>query len=284
MVWLLRRPHTRALSSSAPPPVVITQDAMNDAVRVLTLSRPSNLNAMTVTMGDAVESAVSSLRDLPPSELKAVVITGEGRAFSAGGDLAFLESRGEDTRTSNAAVMMAFYKRFLSIRTLPVPVIACINGPAIGAGLCFAMAADIRVTHDAAMLGFTFVGLGLHPGMGCTHTITAACGSGQVASRLLLTGDVVTGTEAARLGLVASSLPDSDKAMVEALDIARRIASQSPLAVRATTKTLRHSLNVGLDAALQREADEQALSYASRDYAEGLSALREKRPPAFPGE
>jgi enoyl-CoA hydratase/carnithine racemase len=95
------------------------------------------------------------------------------------------------------------------------------------------MAADIRVTHDAAKLGLTFVGLGLHPGMGCTHTVAAATNH-QVANRMLLTGDVVSGSEAAALGLVVASLPDQEQAMQEALSLARRIAAQSPLAVRAS--------------------------------------------------
>ena len=272
----------RALCTQ-PLPIVVSADADVPAVKLLTLSSPSNLNAMTVSMGEAVVAAVDSLRDLPPSELKAVVLTGEGRAFSAGGDLKFLEARKVDTPTNNSKVMRQFYSRFITaLRTLPVPVVACINGPAIGAGLCFAMGADVRVTHDAAKLGFTFVGLGLHPGMGCTHTIAAACG-GQAASRLLLTGDVISGAEAQRIGLVAHSLHDADAASAEAVAIARRIAAQSPLAVRATLLTLRSSSDERLNAALQREADAQAQSYASADYAEGLLALREKRPPAFEG-
>ena len=237
---------------------------------------------MTVDMGNAVEEAVASLRDLAPSELRAVILTGAGRAFSAGGDLNFLDARKSDNPTSNALVMRRFYSRFLSIRTLPVPVVACINGPAIGAGLCFAMASDVRVTHDAAKLGFTFVGLGLHPGMGGTHFLPNVCGA-QAASRLLLTADVVSGAEAATIGLVAESHTDAASAHDAALSMARRIAQQSPLAVRATTRTLRAANDVGLDAALQREADAQAQSYASADYAEGLRALKEKRAPAFAG-
>ena len=119
--------------------------------------------------------------------------------------------------------------------------------------------------------------------MGCTHTVASVCG-GQVANLLLCTGDVVSGADAARLGLVAHSLPDADAARAEALAIARRVAAQSPLAVRAVTQTLRSAAHDGwLEAALRREADAQAQSYASGDYAEGLAALREKRPPAFGG-
>ena len=278
------RPFIRSrFLSTTSSPVTVTADADNPAVKILTLNSPSNLNAMTVAMGDAVEEAVATLQPLSPSELKAVVLTGEGRAFSAGGDLAFLEARRVDTPTSNAITMRKFYSRFLTaIKSLPVPVVACLNGPAIGAGLCFAMGADIRVTHDEAKLGFTFVGLGLHPGMGGTHTIATVCGA-QAASRMLLTGDVISGAEAASMGLVAASLPDAAAAHEEALGICRRIAKQSPLAVRATVATLRQANDFGLDAALQREADAQAQSYASADYAEGLAALREKRKPVFEG-
>lgn len=107
--------------------------------------------------------------------------------------------------------------------------------------------------------------------MGSTHTIATAAGW-QTANRVLLTGDVVSGSEACRLGMVASSMPDAVTAHSEALSIARRIAAASPAAVRATLRTLRSATDAGLDAALQREADAQAGSYASPDYAEGLAA------------
>jgi enoyl-CoA hydratase/carnithine racemase len=235
-------------------------------------------------MGQEIELAVSCLSQLSPNECKAVIITGAGRAFSAGGDVSFLEERKYDTQSNNTATMMAFYKRFLSIRTLPVPIIACINGPAIGAGLCFAMASDIRVTTHDAKLGYTFVSLGLHPGMGGTYYTAMATNNSQVASRLLLTGELITGAEAASLGLVNSSHTTTELAMTESLSIARKIANQSPMAIRSTIKTIRTSQDVGLHAALLNEATQQALSYTTNDYAEGLDALRDKRPPNFPGE
>ena len=281
MAQRLPRVHRSRLCSSVSPPLVtVATDAEQPTVRVVTLNQPESLNAMTVAMGDAFRDVVAELRVMPPSELRAVVVTGAGRAFSAGGDLEFLEERRLDNPTDNASVMKAFYLRFLAVQQLPVPVVCCINGPAIGAGLSFAMGCDVRVTHDDAKLGFTFVGLGLHPGMGCTHTIAAAA-SQAAASRLLLTGDVVSGAEAARLGIVSHSLPDRDAAMADALALARRIASQSPLAVRATVKTLRGRAHATLDAALDNEALAQAASYASPDYAEGLAAVKAKRKPSF---
>ena len=178
--------------------------------------------------------------------------------------------------------MLNFYRRFLAIRTLPVPIVCCINGPAIGAGACFALAADVRYTHSAAKVGFTFVGLGLHPGMGATHNLPRIAGP-QGASALLLSGDVISGDAAAGAGLVAASLPDADAALAESRALARRIAAQSPLAVRATLKTLRGAQDSSLDLSLRREADAQAQSYASADYTEGLGAVRAKRKPSFTG-
>jgi len=208
-------------AAARPAAVRVETDEVSRGVRILTLDRPESLNAMTVEMGDAVQAAVAELRALGPSELRAVVITGAGRAFSAGGDMRFLDARKEDTPTANAGVMLDFYHRFLSIRSLPVPTICCINGPAIGAGACFAMASDVRVTHAAAKIGFTFVGLGLHPGMGATHSLPAAVGP-QAASRLLLSGDVLSGDEAAAAGLVAASLRDGDAARAEVRACAAR--------------------------------------------------------------
>ena len=108
-------------------------------------------------------------------------------------------------------------------------------------------------------------------------------GPNQVAARLLLSGDLLSGTDAAAAGLVAASLPDGEAAMAEALALARRVAMQSPLAVRATLRTLRQRADADLARALLREADAQAQSYASADYAEGLAAVRAKRTPSFEG-
>ena len=204
-VLLRRLPTSRLCASATRPPAVHLEDDQEPGVKIMTLDRPDSLNVMTVEMGDAVQAAVSDLCSLGPDEFRALVLTGRGRAFSAGGDMRFLDDRKADNPTSNAQTMLGFYKRFLSIRSLPVPIICCINGPAIGAGACFAMASDVRYMHAKAKIGFTFVGLGLHPGMGATHSLAAAAGP-QVASRLLLSGDVLSGDDAAAAGLVAASL------------------------------------------------------------------------------
>mmetsp|Transcript_16449 Transcript_16449/g.50864 ORF Transcript_16449/g.50864 Transcript_16449/m.50864 type:complete len:285 (-) Transcript_16449:28-882(-) len=257
----------------------LVQTTLEDGVATITLDDPSRLNAMTVAMGEAFEAAVAGLRREPPEALRAVVLHGAGRAFSAGGDLDWLAERHRDTPGNNAAIMRAFYARFLSIRDLEVPTIAALNGPAIGAGLAVACACDIRVAAPDAKLGITFVGLGLPPGMGSTHFLPWILGP-QGASDMILTGRIVDGEEAAARGLVLKTAEDPLEA---AKAIAAGVARQAPLAVRAATRALRLQQNVGLDEALRREADSQACVYGSADLLEGVNALRERREPEFVG-
>ena len=133
------------------------------------------MNALTEPMGDALTAVVTRLQSDPG--VRCAVLTGAGRAFSAGGDLDWLMQRHRDTPENNISVMTKFYKRFLVMRQIPVPVIAAINGPAIGAGLCLAVGgADVRVASSGAKLGVTFTKLGLHPGMAATHFLPQLVG------------------------------------------------------------------------------------------------------------
>ena len=207
-------------------------------------------------------------------------MTGAGRAFSAGGDLAWLRERARDSPSRNAEIMRRFYRKFLCIRRVPLPVVCAINGHAIGAGLCFAMGCDVRVASASAKMGFTFVGLGLHPGMGATHLVASVAGY-ETAYHLLLTGDVVSGREAKALRLVTRVAEDGASALSEAMALATRIAAQSPVAVRSTVRSLRMKQDVGLEQALWREADAQSYGYSTTDFVEGLEAVREKRKPVF---
>eukprot|EP00933_Yihiella_yeosuensis_P080978 TRINITY_DN9450_c0_g4_i1.p1 TRINITY_DN9450_c0_g4~~TRINITY_DN9450_c0_g4_i1.p1 ORF type:complete len:273 (+),score=49.29 TRINITY_DN9450_c0_g4_i1:59-820(+) len=214
------------------------------------------------------------------SDYGAVVITGAGKAFSSGGDLRWLKTRSKDSPSRNSQIMHDFYNRFLLVRKLPMPVVAAINGHAVGAGMCLAMACDVRIAARDAKLGFPFVSLGLHPGMGATHTIASVAGY-ETAYRMLLTGDLVNGTEAKELRLVSQVVEDGNAAQVEALKMADRIASQAPIAVRSLVRSLRRKQDEGLEAALWREADAQAHCYNSIDMREGLKAAGERRAPRF---
>jgi len=245
----------------------------------ITLNVPDKLNAMSLEIAEAFGNVVEHLIQ-NTSEFGAVVITGAGRAFSAGGDLDWLKRRCQDTASRNSQIMHDFYLKFLRVRQIPLPVIAAINGPAIGAGLCFAMACDIRIAAADAKLGFTFVGLGLHPGMGATHFVASIAGY-ETAYRMLLTGDVVSGTEAKELRLVSQVAGDGPAAVGEAMKLAEKIAAQSPVAVRSTVRSLREKQGQGLELALWREADAQSYGYSTPDCIEGINAVAEKRKPVF---
>jgi enoyl-CoA hydratase len=219
--------------------------------------------------------------------VKACVLTGQGHAFSAGGDLKWLYERTQAKPIDNEKTMIDFYSRFLlPLRNLPVPTIAAINGPAIGAGAAVSLACDMRVACHNAKIGFTFVGLGLHPGMGSTHFLPLIAGY-ENASRLLLSGEIVSGEEALKLrvvGEVAGEVADDCHACVEtAMKRANMIAKAGPIAVQSNLISLRRKMDEGLRLALQREAGAQALCYATSDFAEGLDAIKTKRRPEFGG-
>lgn len=250
-------------------------------VAKVTLNMPEKMNAMTAELTEAFGKTISKLCD-EAADLGAVVITGAGKAFSSGGDFEWLRRRGQDTPSRNAQIMHDFYHRFLYVRKLPVPVVAAINGPAVGAGMCLAMACDIRVASRTAKMGFPFVSLGIHPGMGSTHMIATVAGY-ETAFRLLLTGDLVTGDDAKELRLVSQLADDGPAAQAAALELATRIAAQSPIAVRLAVRSLRTKQEEGLEAALWREADAQAHCYNTEDFREGLKASTERRPPRFAG-
>eukprot|EP00996_Jenningsia_fusiforme_P002004 NODE_2852_length_1105_cov_62.191288_g2616_i0.p1 GENE.NODE_2852_length_1105_cov_62.191288_g2616_i0~~NODE_2852_length_1105_cov_62.191288_g2616_i0.p1 ORF type:complete len:302 (-),score=46.53 NODE_2852_length_1105_cov_62.191288_g2616_i0:136-1041(-) len=260
--------------------VLVKRDSQNSKVAIVELNDPERLNALSVEMGKQFESAIATLRS--DSDVRAVVVTGSGRAFSAGGDMEFLNQRSNAEHTSgddNARTMLAFYSHLLCVQDLPVPVLAAINGPAVGAGLCFTLACDVRIAAEDARMGFNFVRLGLHPGMACTHFLPMLIGH-QKAAEMLLTGNLVSGAEAARIGLVSRALP-SGEVLDASLQMARTMAQASPLAVRTTVLTLRAQRRSGLENALIREADAQTQCYSSPEFREGLRAISEKRPPQF---
>jgi len=256
-------------------------------VAVLTFDDPQRLNAMTESMGQALEQRARELsRD---ATLRAVVLTGAGRAFSAGGDLEMLEAKAEagrsdpggSAREENRAFMVRFYRLYLSVLDLPMPTLAAIHGPAIGAGLCVALGCDLRFAAREAKLGLNFVRLGIHPGMGATFTLPRLVGPAHAAD-LLYTGRLLGGEEAERIGLVNRALP-RDEVLAHAVATAHAIARSAPLAVRGTKQALARSRVADLADQLEFEAEQQSLHYESADLAEGLTALRERRDPEFQG-
>jgi enoyl-CoA hydratase/carnithine racemase len=266
-----------------PEPLVLVE--RDGDVAVLTLNDPERRNAMTEAMGHALAAAVGELtRD---GRLRAMILAGAGRAFSAGGDLDMIEAKaragasdpGGPARSANQRFMREFYALFLSVRDLPCPSVAAIHGAAIGAGLCVALACDLRVAARDAKLGLNFARLGIHPGMGATWTLPRLVGSAR-AAELLFTGRTLDGAEAERIGLVNRAVAGSD-VRGAALELAREIAAAAPRAVRGAKRSLAGSGAASLAAQLEVEAAAQALDYESRDLREGLAAARERRSPRF---
>lgn len=248
----------------------------SEGLCLLTLNDPDHRNAMSLEMADAFRAAVETLRGNAAKRI--VVLTGAGSAFSAGGDLRMLRKKADLTKSKNVAEMLAFYDAFLGLLTLDVPVIAAINGHAIGAGACVAMACDYRIVSETAKIGFTFVRLGLHPGMGATYTLPRIAGAA-VASDLLLSGRVVAAAEAGRLGLVHRVVAD-DQVLRAAEDYAAELQRGGPQALSGLLTTLRPDPDA-LRVALEREAQQQAENYASAEFLEGIAASLERRLPRF---
>ncbi len=248
-------------------------------VAVVVLDDPDRRNAMSVEMGEALRSTTEELG--ADERVRAVVLTGEPPAFSAGGDLAMLEDYARRTREENfdaTESMRSFYARFLSVRDLPVPVVAAVNGHAVGAGLCVALACDLRIVADDAKVGLNFSRLGLHPGMGGSWLLPQAVGT-QRAAELLYTGRLATGDQAASWGLALESLP-ADEVLARGVALASEIAAAAPQVVRQLKQTLSIPAAT-LDEALGREARCQAVNYGTEDLVEGLAAGRERRAPSF---
>lgn len=253
-------------------------------VGTITLQSPKSFNALTVEMADAFRTTISQIRhDLTDGKqnVNAIVLQGQGdKAFSAGGDVEWLKALRHNSILENETLMLNFYQSFLCIRKVPVPVVAALQGPAVGAGCCLALACDLRVAaaNKPAILGFTFSKLGIHSGMGGSYLMSQVLPQTTLSNELLLSGKTIGGEEAYRLGLVNAV---SDNPKEEARRLAGEIAKQNPMAIRTMIETLRYQQDKGLDEALRMEAKAQAICYSRDDWGEGVDAAIEKRDPVF---
>ncbi|WP_170970344.1 enoyl-CoA hydratase/isomerase family protein [Nocardioides jishulii] len=251
----------------------------SEGVALLTLDNPEQRNAMSDEMTDSWVRAVDHLA--ADRSLRVVVVTGEGSAFTSGGQLDWLASEPDASVDALRERMLPFYRAWLSIRRLEVPTIAAVNGPAIGAGLCMALACDLRFAAQGAKMGVPFTRLGLHPGMAGTFLLTDVVGAA-AARDLFLTGRLVQGDEAVGLGLVSRVLP-RETFLTDVLATAAEIAGHAPIATRLTNLALRDGGPASLERAVQWEAMAQPITLATDDLQEGIRAAREKRAPRFEG-
>lgn len=255
---------------------LVLQSIDSSGVATLTLNDEANLNAMSDEMANEFEAAIESLKG--NRGLRALILTGAGKAFSAGGHLSMLEAKRTKSAEENRAGMLEFYTSFLCMRDLNVPLIAAINGTAVGAGLCVACACDFRVASDSTKLGFTFLKLGLHPGMGATYFVPRIVGA-SMATELLVTGRVIGAEDALRIGIVSRVVATAEVART-ARTIADEILTCGPEATAQLLQTMRGD-PADLNDALNREALCQSINYAGSEFAEGVCAVKEKRLPNF---
>jgi enoyl-CoA hydratase len=247
-------------------------------VVVLTLSVPARRNAMTAELTAAWAAAIPAIAADPT--VRAVVVTGEGTVFCAGGDLSWLEIGGNASPDELRARMYPFYTTWLTIRDVPVPTIAAVNGPAIGAGLCLALACDLRYAAPGARFSAPFTSLGMHPGMAATYLLPEVVGLAR-AREMFFTGRSVDAAEAASIGLVNRVVP-ADDLLGATVGAAERIAATAPIATKLTKAALRDGRH-DLRQALEWEALAQPVTMASEDMLEGIRAQVERRRPVFSG-
>lgn len=243
-------------------------------VGVVELHRPPHNFFDAVLLGDLVRALAACDE---AAAVRAVVLAAEGRSFCAGTDFGAMTS-GQANDPARAA---GVYEQALKLFATAKPIVAAVQGPAIGGGLGLALTADFRIAAPEARFAASFVKLGIHPGFGLTCTLPRLIGA-QQASLLLLTGRRVDAHQAAAWGLVDAVVP-ADALRQAAIDLAAEIAQAAPLAVQATRATLRHGLAEAVKAQLGRELAEQTRLRATDDHREGVRAVSERRPATFVG-
>src|ERR1700761_2389738 len=252
---------------------------LDGGVATLTLNRPAVLNALSTDLLSLLEQTLDAFMGDP--EMRAIILTGEGeRAFAAGADIAELAAldgavAGEHKARTGQRITQL-------IEALHVPVIAAVNGFALGGGCELAMACDIRIASENAKFGQPEVNLGIPPGYGGTQRMPRLVGSG-MALYLCLTGEPIDAHEALRIGLVQRVVPIGDL-LPEARRIAGVIAAKAPLAISATKRAIREGADVPMLQALSIEALHFGTLVGTKDFREGTRAFLEKRKPAFEGK
>ena len=254
-------------------------------VAILTFNRPDRLNALNPRMlYREIPSALDEVAG--DGEVRALVITGEGRGFSSGADISILAALAADPTGATMEVKPPEpwgyrYGIIDRLRNLPKPTIAAVNGVAVGAGLSFALACDIRIASENARFSSAFVRRGLVPDNGASFLLPHLVGTAR-ALELMYTGDIIDAREAERIGLVNRVVPAEDL-RTAAMELAERIAGNPPIALALTKRIVYQWLEQDLLSQLEYEAYNNKLCRETEDYKEAVRAFQEKREPEFKG-
>lgn len=255
-----------------------------DHVTTLTLDRADTLNPLgRAGDGDAFAAACDAIN--ADMGVRCVILTGAGRAFSAGGDIKAMKERTGNFGGTAPEIADGYrdniHKILRALYGLRVPLIAAVNGPAIGLGCDLACLADMRIASDKAKFGVTFLKLGMIPGDGGTWILPRIIGEAR-AAELFYTGEVIDAATALDWGLVSRVVED-EALMDEARALAAKVATMPPHALRQAKMLMRQGRGTSYDTALEMAANAQALMHTTADHAEGVDALLEKRAPRFTG-
>ena len=252
--------------------------SINGPIATIKLNRPEKLNAFGGPMREEILDVLDIVAQ--DDQIRVVVVTGEGRGFSAGGDIDHLKQLRENKDEQGFRSVLAKGQQITrTMRSMPKPVIAAVNGPCAGAGFSFALGCDIRIASDGATFGASFARIGLHPDWGGSWFLPKLVGSAN-AAELVFTGTMISAEEAQRIGLVNRVVPH-DQLMPAVMDLAGRIAKSAPKVLRLAKESIYRSLSSDLDTAFARESEVQIECFYSEDFLEGLTAFTEKRKPQF---
>lgn len=254
---------------------------MQDAVGVITLNRPESLNALTLEVGREFQAAVNEARE---KGARAIVITGAGRAFCAGGDLREMQRIAAQNGRSEAFFdepLRELNECLLLIRRSPLPFIAAVNGAASGGGCNLALGCDLVIAGESARFNQAFIKIGLSPDCGGTFILPRLIGWRR-ATQLLMTGEVVSAPEALGMGMINAVVPDAEL-LAQAMRMAKTLASAPTAAIGRIKELLEASASNDYGEQLEQERKAQIQSGLTKDFKEGVAAFIEKRPPKFVG-
>lgn len=264
-------------SSDQPPPLL--HERLGEHIAVLRLNRPDRLNAVSLSLYHAMQAVLDDIQE--DAGVRAVILTGAGRAFCVGADLKAYGSS-EPTEEERREYVYAGQSVYRRLQTLRKPIVAAVNGHAIGAGIELALSCDYIIVADDAKLRLPELGLGTFVGGGTLYTLAQRVGLAK-AKELIMLGEFFRGEDAVAMGLANSAVP-ADRVVEESTALAEKLAAQAPIPMQLAKELLHQAQRLPYEEAMDLEAQALLRCMKTRDWREGIEAFHEKRQPRFTGE